>query len=88
MVLALCREVDKSSGRIFVYPLHAQVTDELLSDLHVRALVNPELSYFVVKADFWDDPDMRADISKHLKQKSVSAEELRVLFGMYTLNAR
>ena len=36
-MVCICREVDKNSGKIAVYPINAPVTDELLHKLSLRA---------------------------------------------------
>ena len=46
-LLAVCREVDKESGRVCVYPLDLEITSEILASLKMRAQFNPELRYFM-----------------------------------------
>ena len=36
-LLAVCREVDKESGRVSVYPLDLEITSEILASLKMRA---------------------------------------------------
>ena len=45
-MIIICREVDKNTGKIAVYPLDAEVTDRLLFVLGLRAKLNPELTYY------------------------------------------
>ena len=53
-MICLCREINKSTGEIAVYPLKAEVTDRLLFCLGLRQRVNPELKYFVTLAANYD----------------------------------
>ena len=46
-MLVICREIDKNTGEIAVYPIDAEVTDRLLFILGIRQRCNPELRYFV-----------------------------------------
>ena len=46
-MIAVCREVDRATGRVAVYALDMEVTDELLFKLGLRARINPELQYYV-----------------------------------------
>ena len=45
-LLAVCREVDKESGRVSVYPLDLEITSEVITSMKMRAQFNPELRYF------------------------------------------
>lgn len=47
-MIVICREVNKNSGEIAVYPIKAPATERLLFQLQIRSRVNPELRYFVV----------------------------------------
>lgn len=42
-MICICREVDKNTGKIAVYPIRAEVTDRLLFMLKIRQRANPEL---------------------------------------------
>ena len=42
-LMAICREIDKDTGRIAVYPLKMEIDDRILGALKVRATMNPEL---------------------------------------------
>lgn len=80
-MVVICREVSKSSGRIAVYALDAEVTDELLFKLKMRAVFNPELRYFATtrarRVGIW-----RKDIEATLKRKAVTPEALNRLGGI------
>ena len=49
----ICREVDKDTGKIAVYPIEAEVTDTLIFKLGIRSRVNPELKYYAVTLCRW-----------------------------------
>jgi hypothetical protein len=39
-LLAVCREVDKESGRVSVYPLDLEITSEVITSMKMRAQFN------------------------------------------------
>ena len=49
----ICREVDKDTGKIAVYPIEAEVTDTLIFKLGIRSRMNPELKYYAVELCYW-----------------------------------
>lgn len=49
----ICREVDKNTGRIAVYPIETEVTDALVLKLSLRSRMNPELKYYAVELCYW-----------------------------------
>ena len=49
----ICREVDKDTGKIAVYPIEAEVTDTLIFRLGLRSRMNPELKYYAVELCYW-----------------------------------
>lgn len=53
-LMAICREIDKDTGRIAVYPLQMEIDDRILGALKVRATMNPELRYFVLVSARWE----------------------------------
>lgn len=71
-MLVICREVDKNSGEIAVYPLEVMVTGNMLAILSLRARLNPELRYFVTLATTWDDLNYKKTIEKVLGRKNVT----------------
>lgn len=71
-MLVICREVDKSSGAIAVYPLRVMVTGNMLAKLSIRARLNPELRYFVTLETTWDDLNYKKTIEKVLGRKNVT----------------
>lgn len=49
-LMAICREIDKDTGRIAVYPLKTEIDDRILGALKIQATMNPELRYFILVA--------------------------------------
>ena len=81
-MLAICREVDKNSGQIAVYPINAPVTGNLLAWLSIRARVNPELRYFVVLASDWSQADSKSKFEKLLRRKDVTPRAIDAAGGI------
>lgn len=78
-LLAVCREVDKESGRVSVYPLDLEITSEILTGLKMRAQFNPELRYFTTTTARWDRyGEVMAGI---LKRRTVSRADLENIGG-------
>lgn len=75
-MIAVCREVDKNSGKIAVYPLNVAVTDDLLLKLSIRGRMNPELRYFVVFRRKWESEE--AELKRILKRKTVTPKQLEL----------
>ena len=84
-MLAICRRVDPYTGSIRVYEVSDNVTDELIQYLHLRSLVAQNERYFVVRRDFWVEPNVRDDIKKWLTKKDVTAIKMKELFSMIEL---
>lgn len=79
-LLAVCREVDKESGRVSVYPLDLEITSEILTSLKMRAQFNPELRYFTTTTARWDRyGEVMAGI---LKRRTVSRADLDNIGGI------
>ena len=49
----ICREIDKNTGRISVYPMVTKVTISLIFRLGLRSRMNPELKYYAVELCYW-----------------------------------
>ena len=78
-LLAVCREVDKESGRVSVYPLDLEITSEVITSLKMRAQFNPELRYFTTTTARWDRyGEVMAGI---LKRRTVSRADLDNIGG-------
>ena len=79
-LVAICREVDKRSGKVVVYEIKGTVTYDLLFKLKMRAMLNPELRYFTTTRERWDS-DMREVYYKALKKRNPD-EKLEGLDGI------
>lgn len=82
-MIAFCREVNKATGEIMVYPLETEVTDRLLYNLSIRSRVNPELRYFVIAKDRWEA--LSDAIIQNLKRKQVTYTTIEGLGGIVEL---
>lgn len=79
-MLVICREVDKSTGRVAVYPINAEVTDQLLFYLGIRQRLNPELHYFVTtKAHYKGFEDVIVSV---LKRRTLTDEAIKRAGGL------
>lgn len=76
-MICVCREIDKNTGEIAVYPIKAEVTDRLLFCLSLRQRANPELKYFVTLAENYDANE--ETILKQLRRKQITDRLLAVL---------
>lgn len=76
-MICVCREIDKNTGEIAVYPIKAEVTDRLLFCLGLRKRANPELKYFVTLAENYDANE--ETILKQLRRKQITDRLLAVL---------
>lgn len=47
-LMVVCREVDKETGKIAVYPLKTEIDDRVMQCLQIQARANPELRYFAL----------------------------------------
>lgn len=79
-MIVVCREVDKISGRIAVYEIKAEVTNDLLSKLAIRARINQEFRYFVIVRCKWEK--YKDEIIKVLKKKNVNESTLERVGGI------
>ena len=79
-MIIICREVDKNTWKIAVYPLDAEVTDRLLFVLGLRAKLNPELTYYATtKAHYEGFADI---ITGTLKQRNVTPAAVARIGGI------
>ena len=79
-LLAVCREVDKESGRVSVYPLDLEITSEILASLKMRAQFNPELRYFFVYEDVYQE--QKQEITAMLKRRNITKREVDSVYGI------
>lgn len=82
-MIAFCREINKATGEIMVYPLETEGTDHLLHNLSIRSRVNPELRYFVTTKDRWEA--LSDVIIRNLKRKQVTYTTIEGLGGIVEL---
>lgn len=75
----ICKEVDKTSGKVAVYEIKAPVTDSLIVKLSLRSRLNPELRYFVIHTVKWDE--CHDEIVKLLSSKSSLLDRRIELYG-------
>lgn len=76
-LICLCREIDKVTGEIAIYPLNAEVTERLLLELRFRQRLNPELQYFVALRSNLDANE--ETIFKQLHRKQITNRLLTAL---------
>ena len=82
-LMAICREIDKDTGRIAVYPLKMKIDDHALKCLQIRARANPELRYFALVSGRWERfGDVIAGI---LKRRSVTRADVDNIGGIVEL---
>ena len=68
----ICREVDKNTGRIAVYPIETEVNNALIFRLSLRSRMNPELKYYAVELYYWLQNNEK--IKSILRSKSPDAK--------------
>lgn len=79
-MLVLCREIDRKTGRVAVYPINAEVTDRLLFSLGIRQRLNPELRYFVTtKAHYKGFEDVIVGV---LKRRALTDDAIKRAGGL------
>lgn len=71
-------------GKIAVYPLNVEVTDDLIAQLKFRARLNPELRYFATAKVRWNGCWCK-DIETVLSQKLLTDEDIKRLVGLVEL---
>ena len=82
-MIAFCREVDKRTGEIAVYPLKAEVDASLLSCLKLRSCINHELRYFVTTKAHWEG--FSDVIIRNFKRKEVTRTTIEGIGGIVEL---
>ncbi len=83
-MIAICREIDKESGRISVYPISGELTDETIFALKIRARVNPELRYFVTLRVRWESP-IGKEIERLLSRRELPSSAIEAFGGLVEL---
>lgn len=79
-MIVICWEVDRITGRIAVYPLEMEVSEQLLFKLGLRARVNPELAYFVTTKAHYEG--FTKEITAVLKRKTVTPADIARVGGI------
>lgn len=82
-MIVICREVDRITGKIAVYPLKMEVSEQLLFKLGLRARFNPELSYFVTTKAHYEG--FNKEITAVLKRKAVTPAAIARVGGIVQL---
>ena len=82
-LVAICREVDKATGRIAVYPIEAEINDHVLYCLKIRARANEELRYFTITSVRWER--FREVIAGILKRRTVTTADVDRIGGIVEL---
>lgn len=82
-LVAVCREVDKDTGRIAVYPLDTKIDGVTVMALKARAQMNPELRYFTLVSARWER--FGAAITSILKRRTVTAADVDRIGGIVEL---
>lgn len=82
-LVAVCREVDKDTGRIAVYKINAEITGAVVQKLQVRAQANPELRYFTLTSGRWEQ--FGDVITSILKRRTVTRADVDRIGGIVEL---
>lgn len=79
-LMVVCREVDKKTGKIAVYPLKMEIDDNVMKCLQFRARENPELRYFALVSARWER--YGEVIAGILKRRSVTRADVDNIGGI------
>ena len=82
-LIAICREVDKATGRIAVYPLKNKIDDRAISSLQNWARSNPGFRYFTLASTRWER--FGEVIAGILKRRTVTAADVDRIGGIVEL---
>lgn len=82
-LVAVCREVDKDTGRVAVYPLDMEITGTAIQQLQLRAQFNPELRYFALTTGRWER--FGDVITSILKRRAVARADVDRIGGIVEL---
>lgn len=82
-MMVICREVDRATGKIAVYRIETEVTENLIFKLKLRARLNPELQYFVTTKAHYEG--FGNTITAVLKRRTVTPAAIARVgeFGSY-----
>lgn len=79
-LMVVCREVDKETGKIAVYPLKTEIDDRVMQCLQIQARANPELRYFALVSARWER--YGEVIAGILKRRSVTRADVDNIGGI------
>lgn len=82
-LVAICREVDKDTGRIAVYQINREINSEMVMAMQTRATMNPELRYFTLTSTRWER--FGAVITGILKRRTVTTADVDRIGGIVEL---
>lgn len=82
-LVAICREVDKDTGRIAVYPINREINNEMVMAMKTRATLNPELRYFTLVSARWER--FGDVITSILKRRTITAADVERIGGIVEL---
>ena len=82
-LVAICREVDKDTGRIAVYQINREINSEMVMAMQTRATMNPELRYFTLTSTRWER--FGDVITGILKRRTVTAADVDRIGGIVEL---
>lgn len=82
-MIVICREVDRITGKIAVYPLKMEVSEQLLFKLGLRARINPELAYFVTTKAHYEG--FKEEITAVLKKRTITPAAIARVGGIVQL---
>lgn len=82
-LIAICREIDKDTGRIAVYPLNTEINGYVIQKLQLKAQFNPELRYFTLASARWER--FGDVITSILKRRTVTRADVDRIGGIVEL---
>lgn len=82
-LIAICREIDKDTGRIAVYPLNMEIDGAVIRQLQLRAQFNPKLRYFTLASARWER--FGDVITSILKRRTVTRADVERIGGIVEL---
>lgn len=82
-LVAICREVDKDTGRIAVYQINREINSEMVMAMQTRATMNPELRYFTLTSTRWER--FGDVITAILKRRTVTTADVDRIGGIVEL---
>lgn len=82
-LIAICREIDRDTGKVAVCTVNGELDDHALFSLKIRAALNPELRYFATtRAHFEGFKDI---ITSTLKRRTLTETAIARVGGLIEL---